>query len=187
MHKIRKALVQMNSMIQDVQGGWLIGGSCGLYLRGLKLEKQPRDIDVYTDEPYVKPLAERMQSCMVTPPHYSETPIYRSTLSHYLVNGIQVELVSDFYIDAADSSYHVEVSQLLAAYSLEVARWGMTFKLMPLAHEFVFNLLRNRADRFELIAQEIRNDPKQHRPALLEIIERNKFSSRHLQMMDQLC
>jgi hypothetical protein len=47
---------------------------------------------------------------------------------------------------------------------------------MPLAHELVFNVLRNRADRYEAIAQAMRYDPASHLPALEGILSCNRFS-----------
>ncbi|MNW16650.1 hypothetical protein D3C71_2155640 [compost metagenome] len=48
---------------------------------------------------------------------------------------------------------------------------------MPLAHEFVFNILRNRPDRYLAIAVLIRNNPSKHLPLLSKLLARNEWSA----------
>lgn len=77
-----------------------------------------------------------------------------------------------------DSEYRVEADYLARTHALAVP-YGVeeTVRLMPLAHELVFNVLRDRPDRFEAIARVCRvQEPERHRLALDDLIARNRFS-----------
>jgi hypothetical protein len=161
---------------------WLIGGSCGLLFHGVPIQSVPRDVDIYVDLDGAAEFHERLRPYTIDEPAYSETDKYRSTLSHYTVGGVTVELVAAFVVDVPDAVYQIDIAEGLAPYALHSKIRGTPVGIMPLAHEFVFNVLRERADRYTTIAAAMRLRPEEHMPALRGIISRNRFDdSRKLQ------
>lgn len=183
---MNKALNLVNSLLRDIHGDWLIGGSCGLLLQNIQLSAQPRDLDIYTDDIFVDKIAGILHPYAMDKPHYSETVIYRSNLSHYRIEGVKVELVGNFMISSEGSIYSVEVSEVMRHYSHVQPSSNSSLNIMPLAHEFVFNILRKRPDRYEPIAQAIQQQPELYILALRKIIERNHFSPEHMEQMSEL-
>ncbi len=157
---------------------WLVGGSTGLLLQGVQLDARPRDLDLYVDRRHAEALHRALRRFAIDDQTESETSIYRSILSHYEMNGVKVELVGAFEVSAMDSEYRVEAEYLAATHAPAVPYGEKeTVRLMPLAHELVFNVLRDRPDRFEAIARQCRvQEPERHRQALDDLIARNRFS-----------
>ncbi|GMX65222.1 hypothetical protein Elgi_44920 [Paenibacillus elgii] len=157
---------------------WLVGGSTGLLLQGVQLAAQPRDLDLYADQRAAEDLHMALRRYATDEQTESETPIYRSMLSHYEMNGVKVELVGAFEVRAMDSEYRVEAEYLARTHALAVPySEGKTVRLMPLAHELVFNVLRDRPDRYEAIARVCQaREPERHRLALDDLMARNRFS-----------
>ncbi|MBD0380602.1 hypothetical protein [Paenibacillus sedimenti] len=155
---------------------WLIGGSCGLLLHNVEIQRIPRDLDLYVDQCDVASLHEALQTYSMDTPAHSETPIYSSILSHYDILGNAVEVVGDFRVAAQHSLYQVEAVYLWERHSRIVhVTDSCSVKIMPLAHELLFNLLRDRPDRYEPIARVIRKQPAQHMPALQDLLARNSW------------
>lgn len=157
---------------------WLVGGSTGLLLQGVQLAALPRDLDLYADRRAAENLHMALRRYATDEQTESETLIYRSMLSHYEMNGVKVELVGAFEVRALDSEYRVEAEYLARTHALAVPYGeGKTVRLMPLAHELVFNVLRDRPDRYEAIARVCQaREPERHRQALDDLIARNRFS-----------
>ncbi|MDO3679186.1 hypothetical protein [Paenibacillus ehimensis] len=157
---------------------WLVGGSTGLLLQGVQLDALPRDLDLYADRRHAEALHMALRRFAIDDQTESETSIYRSTLSHYEMRGVKVELVGAFEVRAMDSEYRVEADYLARTHAPVVPYGGEeAVRLMPLAHELVFNVLRDRPDRFEAIAKVCRvQEPERHRLALDDLISRNRFS-----------
>lgn len=180
------ALEQLSERLKHLNGKWVVGGSCGLILHGVELTAQPRDLDIYVDEHIVRDVAASLQPIAIDAPHFSETAIYRSTLSHYQIDGVHIECVGGFEIRSDGSLYRVEVDKLMAPYSTDYMTDGIQVKLMALAHELVFNLLRKRADRYEMIAKTMRNNVADHERVLRHIVQRNKLHADHLHTLCDL-
>lgn len=157
---------------------WLVGGSTGLLLQGVQLNALPRDLDLYADRRAAEDLHMALRRYATDDQTESETPIYRSILSHYEMNGVKVELVGAFEVRAMDSEYCVEAEYLARTHALAMPFGkGETVRLMPLAHELVFNVLRDRPDRYEAIARVCRaREPERHMRALDDLMARNRFS-----------
>ncbi|MDQ6418244.1 hypothetical protein RB620_02220 [Paenibacillus sp. LHD-117] len=160
-------------------GDWIVGGSAGLLLRGLKLPAEPRDLDLYCDETDMRKLHDRLQKYAIDDPAYSETDIYRSWLSHYQIEGIRLELVGGFRVTAHGCSYRTEVKEALLPLGspVSVDNRMADAVIVPLAHELWFNALRGRADRVQLIAEAFAASPAVHLEALRIIESRNEFNS----------
>jgi hypothetical protein len=165
---------------------WLLGGSCSLLLQHVKLERQPNDIDVYADIPAAKQLhraapgtAEDMQELNCSGP-------YTSLLSHYRVGRLRVELVGGFEIMAGGSMYRLEVEHVLQEQAPLLELEGNRVQLTPLSHEFMFNLLRDRPDRYEAIAQVMNDYPDLHAPLVSRLLQTNVWSDSHLSRMAAL-
>jgi len=168
-------LAALEQTLKDTGICWLVGGSCGLLLQRVRLDKPPRDLDLYVDQDDVSLFHERLREWALDEPSYSETPIYRSTLSHYQMNGVQIELVAGFQVQSYGCDYRVTVRNGLFRHSLaaEGERPLPAIRLMPLAHELVFNVLRDRPDRYEAIAEVMQSRPERHIPVIRDIIRTN--------------
>ncbi|MFD0694845.1 hypothetical protein ACFQZT_12135 [Paenibacillus sp. GCM10027628] len=166
---------------------WLIGGSCGLLLHQVDIQSNPRDLDLYVDQNDVPTIHAALLEFSLDLPACSRTPIYSSILSHYDIEGNAVEVVGDFHVDAQQSHYSVEAAYLWERHSLSVSLSdSCTVKIMPLAHELLFNMLRDRPDRYEIIAQAIRKQPERHMPALHDLLERNRWGKEFRNRLAQL-
>lgn len=180
------ALQQIGHAVKNIELRWLVGGSCGLMLHNVPLLNNPRDLDLYADESQAACLHKSLEAYILDPPLYSETDIYRSTLSHYQVNGIIVELVGAFQIHSKQSVYKVSISEGLFPYALQVKVGDAAVSVMPLAHELVFNLLRDRPDRYERIARTMRKNLDHHLPAMKYIINNNKIHGTVIHQLEML-
>lgn len=156
---------------------WLLGGSCGLALQQVETAAPPRDIDLYADAPDVPALHRQLSRLAdsATEPEWSETPIYRSLLGRYRFGRVQAELVGGFRVRTADAVYMTETAAL-SEHAVRVRLGGAEIRLMPLAHELVFNWLRSRPDRYEAIAARMRADLAGHLPLMRELAARHRFS-----------
>lgn len=188
--EIMPSLEQLVRLLQPLeeQTPWLLGGSCGLLLHGVKLDKAPRDIDLYTDEIRIDTLHQQLASQLhiLDHPVLDETRTYRSTLSHYQLDSYTIELVGGFEVRARESYYRVHVEPVLYA-SASMYTFGVgNIHLMPLAHELIFNLLRDRPDRYEPISEMMREQPEQHIALIERIIEHNGFHPQLVQRIYRL-
>jgi len=178
---ILHVLLAITDKINHVESNWLVGGSCGLILQGVPITRQPRDLDIYIDKQAANQIHQILKNYATDVLEYNETERYRSYLSHYMINDVQVEIVADFKVVVDGSFYHVEVEELMVdlAATLALAK-GLTIRVMPLAHEFIFNVMRNREDRYNMIAEIMRSNSGLYIPAFRKIVKRNQFSSNYL-------
>ncbi len=182
-----KALELIYSCLESEQIKWLVGGSCGLLLQTVPLEKPPRDLDIYVDAKDAALVYQVLRRFATDQLLYSETDIYSSLLSHYRIENVAVELVGGFEVHADQCVYQVEVSELLAEFRVDfVQSNGQMIGLMPLAHELVFNMLRQRSDRFEVIAAKMQTDFSKYLTPLIKIMKRNTFSPRFMKKLNEL-
>jgi hypothetical protein len=154
---------------------WLIGGSCGLLMQNVDIGRSPRDLDIYVDRNDVSAIHSSLQDYSVDTPVYSQTSIYASILSHYQIHGDAVEVVGDFKVQALDSFYQVEAAYLWEDHSYTAVIGNHEVKVMPLAHELLFNLMRNRPDRYEAIYHTMIAAPELHMPTLNALLQRNSW------------
>ncbi len=182
----RDVLEILHRLLEPTQAQWLLGGSMGLMLRGLPCIQQPRDIDIYIDHKDSARVHEALHAFASHPPRFSETDMYESTLCHYYVLGVQVEVVCDFRVQTLSCLYQVEVA-VLATYFQEFAKLdeSVNIPVIPLAHELLFNLLRQRSDRYVLIASWIELNPKLHVPALTYLLHIHTWSDEILQKVNE--
>ncbi|MFC5531736.1 nucleotidyltransferase domain-containing protein [Cohnella yongneupensis] len=170
------ALKRLAELLDGCGAGWVVGGSTGLALRGAKLDQAPRDLDIYADREAVPVIHARLAAYAIDVPSDNETERYRSVLSHYRLDDTIVELVGDFRVVARGSTYRTEVGQSLYPYGDPVEAAGTTVKLVPLGHELIFNLLRDRMDRARLAGQLIAADASRQLPILQALIDRNQLT-----------
>jgi hypothetical protein len=171
------AIALLADRLQECSAVWVVGGSTGLALRGAFLERKPQDLDIYADEQDIADIHRLLTDYALDKPMPSQTDQYRSTLSHYLIEGTVVELVGGFEVRAGGSRYRTEVRKMLDPLGENGLVDGQTVKIVPLAHELLFNVLRERDDRVELIGTLIREQPDRHIPTLERLLERNEISS----------
>lgn len=145
---------------------WMLGGSCSLLIQGVSLSNPPQDIDIYADSESATALHHVWKEAAVDLPEWNETPIYRSLLSHYTCCDCAVELVGQFRIQTSWCSYETVIQDVLWSQRIEVQLDNRTISIMPLSHELIFNLLRDRLDRVEAIAAVIRRQPEAHKDAM---------------------
>ncbi|WP_018751421.1 hypothetical protein [Paenibacillus sanguinis] len=175
--RLTAALHELAGRLNGSPEVWLLGGSSGLWLQGVPLEAPPRDVDIFADAEAVHILHERLSSLATDKPVYDRNECYASLLSHYQLDELEVEMVGGFEIRTSRAHYRTEVNELLAGASHQVVLEKRVIQVMPLAHEFVFNLLRERHDRYLPIAAVMRKEPDRHLPLLLELLKRNAWTS----------
>ncbi|MFF2482149.1 hypothetical protein [Paenibacillus sp. NPDC058071] len=175
--RIESALAAIARLTGESGIAWVVGGSAGLMLRELPLSSDPGDLDIYVDESQMEPFCRLLMQYATDEPHVSETSMYRSVLCHLRMEGIEVEIVGGFVVNAIESRYEIEVQDALVPLSdasVWLAPGGVT--LVPLAHELLFNVLRGRADRCRLIAGAVAADLGRHGKALGVLESRNTLS-----------
>ncbi|WP_442601115.1 hypothetical protein [Paenibacillus sp. KN14-4R] len=164
----------------------LLGGSAGLLLQGVPLQASPRDLDYYTDLPYTHEISRSLQAYAIDSLCESQTDIYYSLLSHYEMSGVSIELVGGFCVRARNSVYQVDVQLLLDNETSSCVLEGRTIHLMPLSHELLFNLLRRRSDRFEVIASSMIQNLAIHKPMLEQLLARGTWSEEVIADIERL-
>jgi hypothetical protein len=177
--RIHKALAALIEATDSCNAKWVIGGSASLMLRGLPLPAEPRDLDIYCDDEDISSIYESLKAFAVDEPTISVTNMYRSTLSHFLIHDVQVELVGGFQVQADGNLYETMVRELLIPHAEQIHLYEKEcpVTIVPLAHELWFNYLRNRMDRVELIVEAFAEAPKNHEAALRAIEAYNSFTA----------
>jgi len=173
---LERAVRRLAELTRGCGVRWTIGGSAALAIRGAKLDRPPRDVDIYADGQDIPVLHERLRSAALDLPTEDRTDRYRSILSHYDLMGTTVELVGAFRVGCRNSVYITEVAAILFPMSERVRFGDDELFLVPLAHELLFNLLRERYDRVETVARLMRANPEAHAPGLRRLLERNRLA-----------
>ncbi|WP_036745646.1 nucleotidyltransferase domain-containing protein [Paenibacillus sp. UNC451MF] len=177
--KLGDALRTLQAQLHDVEQPWLVGGSCGLLMQGVSIAEAPKDLDIYADPEGARIIHARLSEYSIDEQVEDRSSIYYSLLSHYNLDGIQVELVGGFQVTMRNSVYIVNAALLndrfAMKYSLNSGGQLAPIKLMPLEHELIFNLLRNRPDRYEAIAKVISIRNIGTNQALEELIQQNSI------------
>jgi hypothetical protein len=175
--QIESALAAIVQALNGTTAAWVAGGSTGLMLRGLPLPAEPNDIDLYTDDEDYDLIYERLEPYAADTKHLSECGSYRSMLSHFVIEGVSVELVGGFVVRAKGCRYVTEVQSLLGPSSelvvIQHEGRDIAVPVVPLAHELWFNVLRNREDRIQLIVEHYIMDPSRHETLRLQLEKRN--------------
>ncbi|GGH24587.1 hypothetical protein [Paenibacillus segetis] len=171
------ALKELVVRFENSGHGWLLGGSSGLWLQGVSLGAPPRDIDIYADMEDVEQLHDQLTEIMLDEPRLDKSGLYISRLSHYRLGNLTMELVGGFEVNTLDASYVTEVSSVLLEEAVLYQLEGVIVPLMPLSHELVFNVLRERPDRYFAIAEVMRSSLEQHLPLLMKIFIRNGWNT----------
>lgn len=171
-----EALAELAALLGSEEVVYVIGGSTGLALRGAELGRPPRDLDVYVDEEDVGDVHRLLRPYALDAPESSVTERYRSTLSHYRIAGAMVELVGGFRVSARESVYKTEVREVLHPGCDLIGLEGTGLPVVPLGHELIFNLLRERLDRAEIAGKLIAASPEKHVPKLRLLLDRNRLA-----------
>jgi hypothetical protein len=180
------AIEKVAGALRSEGAKWLLGGSCGLLLRGIPIQRNPRDLDFYFDADSEIMVYHALHGYAIDKPQYSQTDIYESTLSHYQLENIIVEGVGSFRVIAMESHYTVETAYMDKHFPFYEHIGNERIPLIPLAHELVFNILRKRPDRFEPIAAAMLADPQTHLPALQNLLSRNRLGQEALAQVEKL-
>lgn len=184
--ELRKPLTTAAMALNRAEPSWLVGGSCGLMLQGVRLDRAPRDIDIYADREDIWNLHRQLQPWADGEPALDKEGIYESIMGFYEIDGYSVELVGGFIVSSGQSVYRVEVEELLYPAAPKVECSSTAFRLMPLSHELVFNVLRERPDRYKAIAEAIKEEPELHCELLGTIVGRNEWDRQHLSLIGSL-
>ncbi|QCT02551.1 hypothetical protein E6C60_1836 [Paenibacillus algicola] len=182
---LSRALQQLSVLLQDLSTPWLLGGSCSLLLQGVQLDKPPRDLDVYSDLEGIQALHEQLAAYALSQPRLDQEGMYKSVLSRYELDSIEAELVGGFEVCSGGSLYTVEMELLYPA-APDVLLHGTSVRLTPLSHELLFNVLRDREDRYQAIGQAIRYRPDQHHALLQDMLSRYTLNSEHTLRIQEL-
>ncbi|WP_284640252.1 nucleotidyltransferase domain-containing protein [Paenibacillus silviterrae] len=189
---LREALTVIGNSLEGASIPWLVGGSTGLLLQGVALNRAPRDLDLYVDAKHAASMHQALRAFATDQQVSSQTGIYRSILSHYDIAGCKVELVGGFEVRSLHSEYIVEAQFLYehAAQSIVVRSLDETpleVRLMPLMHELIFNVLRDRPDRYEAIASFCRSVHRTDHEKLLDtLLIRNRMAEPLAEKLRQL-
>lgn len=184
--ELTDALKQLSREWGSAGQRWLVGGSCGLWLQGVDLQTKPRDIDVYADVKEAAQLHEILLPRSIDRQVMDKSGMYVSLLSHYNLGSYVLELVGGFEVKTNGSHYRVEVGDILYPYASSISLGPLMVLVMPLSHEFLFNVLRDRPDRYIPIAESIKQDPESHLTLLRDLITRNQWSDTHLLFIEKL-
>lgn len=184
--RVIPSLTQLASLCNDSESKWLLGGSCSLWLQDVSISATPNDIDVYVDIQDVEDVHSRLVAFALDEPHMDESGLYRSCLSHYRLEDLTMELVGGFEVRTEGAIYRTKVSDVLFSAAPNWKLGNTEISLMPLAHEFVFNMLRNRPDRYLSIATIIRNHPDEHLPLLSRLLADNKWEAEYVSRMAEI-
>ncbi|MEK8127412.1 hypothetical protein WMW72_05740 [Paenibacillus filicis] len=182
------ALRFLEETLRPLGAVWAVGGSTGLLLQGGVLAAEPRDLDLYADEDDARVIHCALAAFATDEQEWNETEIYRSLLSHYEIEGVSVELVGAFEVRAQASEYAVRTRYMTEAYpATSQLDNGREIRLMPLVHELIFNVLRERPDRYEAVAAVCRRSGRHtHAELLNELARRSRFSPPVRRRLDQL-
>jgi hypothetical protein len=189
-YNLRESLKKVSELLsyewEDKPPRWLLGGSCGLMLHGVPLTVTPRDIDLYADMEEAQVLHRALSPWALDAPEEDWSGGCFSLRSHYKLAEYSAELVCGFKICCGLSQYVVETSLLFQDAPLTYFEGIGYLRLMPLAHEFVFNVMRGRQDRYEAIAALMRQNLASHLPLLETLIEHNILEQSHLYLIKEL-
>jgi hypothetical protein len=164
MQAIISAMRTMAHALARSDAVWLLGGSSALAMRGIALAAPPRDIDVYADVSDVHRIVDVMREYVVAPAHDSATALYASTRAFLRIEGVDVDIVGHLTVTTPTSQYTVRVRDVL----VHDAELWHDIPLMPLAHEYVFNVLRARQDRLDALEPHMR--APRHRAVVQRLI-----------------
>jgi hypothetical protein len=157
-----------------------------LQISQIEINRSPRDLDIYVDRNDMDDVFNALREFATDEPELNHTAIYASVLSHFLMAGIPVELVGGFKVTTMDSKYEVEAAYLHEAHAIHAHIGNNELFLMPLAHELLFNILRDRPDRYEPIALSMLQMPELHMPALQALLARHHWGEGLLNKLVQL-
>ncbi|AWB45024.1 hypothetical protein DCC85_12865 [Paenibacillus sp. CAA11] len=160
-------LDELARLLAQEEASWLLGGSSSLWLQGVQLSSEPRDIDIYCDLSDANLLHNKLAKYSIDKPVMDTSGLYRSLLSHYVLMSKPIELVGGFEVSADGGMYQVQIEALLYPYAPEVVP---NLKLMPLPHELMFNILRERKDRYLPIAEHMSRQLDVHLPLISSLL-----------------
>jgi hypothetical protein len=181
-----QALEQIHAHLQEKHITWLVGGSCGLLLQEVPITLPPRDLDIYVDTEDARLVYKALRSYATDRLKLSQTDIYSSVRSHFQIGNVLIEVVGGFEVQAEHSHYGVEINGFLDGFGASYDIKGGQIGLMPLAHELVFNMLRQRPDRYLAIAERMGKNPSYYLTTLNKIVKRNTFSPAFLNKLNGL-
>lgn len=182
---IKRVLTEIAQAFDSTPHAWLLGGSCALWLQGVELINAPKDIDLFVDEPNAAVFHQLLAKWAVDEPRLDEDQSYSSLRSHYLRHEIEIELVGGFHIYPDQSSYQVEI-EMLNKHRCDVWLNGVQIPVMPLSHELLFNVMRQRSDRYEAIAAVMSRDWQAHLPLLENMIAQNQLNTVQMSTLQRL-
>lgn len=149
-------LVHMAEELNRTDIPWLVGGSTACLLQNVPLTRKPNDLDIYTDRRFIDSLKQALAGWNIVAVHNMETERYSSYLSRCRVDTLDVEFSADLTVRTEHGQYDVEVGDLLAKHKIMTIMNDVSLPLIPLEHEMVFNLLRERSDRFRPISDTLK-------------------------------
>ena len=88
------ALKFLVEKFKDVE--WVLIGSMSLALQGVNVE--PHDIDILTTKEGAYKINELLKSYEVEKVEWKKSEKYKSHIGKFVINGIQVEVIGDFWI-----------------------------------------------------------------------------------------
>ncbi len=118
----------------DPEQKWVLIGSLGLYLQGVKLV--PQDIDILASEPALKSLTKLFKKHLVSGPEYSKTDLFEGIIARFNIEGTKVEIMQDFKINCRgiweDRNFLLQQHEIIYFQGLAVPTPSLTDTLKAL-------------------------------------------------------
>ncbi len=110
---------------------WVLLGSTSLAIQGVTLE--PHDIDISTDKEGIAKIDKLLSKFRTQKPEYSSTDKFKSSRGLYNIEGIQVDVMYDFYYKNKNGKWSKprQRNPTLIEYK------GMNLPVLTLQQEFV--------------------------------------------------
>ncbi|WP_128894452.1 hypothetical protein [Longirhabdus pacifica] len=165
---------------------YVIGGSSSLMLQHVELNQHPNDVDVYVAESDVLKAHDALKSYAIDTPRIIENGMFRSNMSGYVIHNMLVELVGGFQITTSATKFALIIDRDHPYHVSEVYVLGKRIAITSLAYEFVFNVIRERADRYIPIVQKMNKQMELHHDDLQRMLQHHIISMEHKNKISQL-
>lgn len=155
---------------------WVLGGSTALLLRGVRLQSQPRDIDIFTNREGANKINKLFGRYEVAKVMYRENHKYASYFGFFSIYGIRVEVIADLTIRGNGTLYYLHIDQSVISKAKGVIVNGYAVKLLPLEEQLVSNMVKGNYDRVFQILEYLKTC-NVHWEYIKDIVKRGKYPS----------
>jgi len=127
---------------------WTLIGSANLSLQGVEIEAN--DIDILTDKKGIEEIDSLLSEFRIQKPTYSSTNMFRSCRGLYIIESIQIDIMSDFQYHKKDSLWSEKMG-LNEKNFIELN--GIKIPIRPLKKEYEFYIRMRRLEKAKKIKE----------------------------------